>query len=92
MYRFLRQTHYILEEGHNLLGEDLSSAETLRVEHDLCDELAIRLGHGQTAEELLQIVRQVGAASIARVHGDEDCHVWAHLHLLVQELCGDRYT
>lgn len=64
----------------------------MRVEHDLCNELAVRLGHGQATEELLQIVRQVGTASIARVHGDEDGHVWAHLDLLVQELCSDRYA
>lgn len=82
----------ILEEGYNLFGEDLGCAETLRVEHDLSDKLAVRLGHGQAAEQLLEIVRQVGAASIARVHCDEDGHVWAHLHLLVQQLCSDGHT
>lgn len=81
MVVFLKQ--YILEEGYNLLGEDLCRAETLRVEHDLRDELAVGLGHGQAAEQLLQVVRQVGSASIARVHGDEDGHVWTHLHLLI---------
>lgn len=74
---------YVLEEGHNLLCKDLSCAETLRVQHDLGDELAVGLGHGQTAEQLLQIVWQVGASSVARIHGDEDGHVWADLHLLV---------
>lgn len=64
----------------------------MRVQHDLGDELAVGLGHGQAAEELLQIVGQVGAASIARIHGDEDGHVWTDLHLLVQELCGDWHT
>lgn len=90
MHMFFKQ--YILEEGHNLLGEDLGCAETLRVQHDLGDELAVGLGHGQATEQLLQIVWQVGAASIARIHGDEDCHVWTDLHLLVQELCGDWHT
>lgn len=89
-YIFLEQ--YILKEGHNLLGEDLGCAEALRVQHDLGDELAVGLGHGQAAEQLLQIVRQVGAASVARIHGDEDGHVWTHLHLLVQELCGYWHT
>lgn len=83
---------YILEERYNLLGEGLGCSETLRVEHDLRDELAVRLGHGQTTEELLQVVRQVGAAGVARVHGDEDGHVGAHLHLLVQQLRGDGYA
>lgn len=83
---------YILEEGYNLLSQDFSSTETLGVEHDLCNELTVRLGHSQAAEQLLQIVRKVGAASVARVHGDEDGHVWAHLHLLVQELCSDWHT
>lgn len=83
---------YILEERHNLLRKDLSCAEALRVQHDLGDELAVRLGHGQATEQLLQIVRQVGPASIARIHSDEDGHVWTDLNLLVQEFCGDWYT
>lgn len=91
MYAVVFKQH-ILEEGHDFLGKDLSCAETLRVQHDLGDELAVRLGHGQAAEQFLKIVWQIGAASIARVHGDEDGHVWADLHLLVQELCGDWHT
>lgn len=89
---YIFSEQYILEEWHNLLGEDLSCAETLRVQHDLGNELSVRLGHGQAAEQFLQIVWQVGAASVARIHGDEDGHVWADLHLLVQELCGDWHT
>ena len=77
---------YSLEEGHNLGGEFFCCPESLRVQHDLCNELAVRLRHGQTAEQLLQVIRQVGSTSIARVHGDEDGHIRAHLHLLAYQL------
>lgn len=73
----------LLEEGHNLLGEDLCSAEALGVQHDLGNQLPVRLGHGQAAEELLQVIGQVGPACVAGVHGDEDGHVRPHLHLFV---------
>lgn len=75
-----------LEERDDFVGEDLSSAEALRIQHDLGDELPVRLGHGQAPEQLLQVVGKVGPACIARVHGDEDGHVWAHFHLLVEQL------
>lgn len=83
---------YILEEWNNLFSKDLSCAEALRVQHDLGNELAVWFGHGQAAEQLFQIVWKVGSASIARIHGDEDGHVWTDLHLLIQELCGDWHT
>lgn len=83
---------YILEEWNNLFSKDLSCAEALRVQHDLGDELAVWFGHGQAAEQLLQIVWEVGSASVARIHGDENGHVWADLHLLIQELSGDWHT
>lgn len=54
-----RMDNYSLEEGHNLAGQLLSSSEALGVEHDLGDQLTIGLGHGQIAEELLQIVWEV---------------------------------
>ena len=41
---------------------------------------------GQAAEQLLQVVREVGAAGVARVHGDEDGHVWVDLHLTTNQL------
>ena len=37
----------LLEEGDNFGGENLCSAEALRVEHDLSNELTVWLGHGQ---------------------------------------------
>lgn len=72
----------LLEERHDLGGELLGHAETLRVEHDLRNELAVGLGHGQAAEELFQVVGQVASAGVARVHCDEDSHVCAHLDFL----------
>ena len=75
----------LLEEGHDLAGELLGGAEALRVEHHLRDELSIGLGHRQTAEEFLQVIRQIRAARVARVHGDEDGHVGVDLDLCVSE-------
>ncbi len=69
------------EEGHDLVGELLRGAEALRVEHDLGDEHVVGLGHGQRAEELLEVVRQVGAVGVAWVHCDEDGHVRVDGHL-----------
>ena len=78
-----------LEKRDDLVGEDLGRAEALRVQHDLGDELTVGLGHGQAPEQLLQVVWEVRPARVARVHGDEDGHVWAHLHLFVQQLTGN---
>ncbi len=82
----------VLEERDDLLGEDLCGAEALRVQHDLSDQLPVRFGHGQTPEELLEVIGQVGASGVTGVHGDEDGHVRTHLHLFVQQLSGDRHT
>ena len=41
----------------------------------LGNEDIIRLGHGQRAEELLEVIGQIGPAGISGVHGDEDGHV-----------------
>jgi hypothetical protein len=80
---------HLLEEWHNLAGKFLSHLESLRVQHDLSDQLSVWFGHGQATEELLQVVGQVGSASIARVHGDEDCHVWVDLHMFADQLYTD---
>lgn len=80
---------YSLEEGHNLQSQFLSSPEALWVQHDLCNELPVRCGHSQAAEQLLQVVREVGTPSISWIHGDEDGHVAAHFHLLANQLNSD---
>lgn len=82
-------TTIVLEKGDDLLGKGLSSAEALGVQHDLGNELSVGFGHSQTAEKFLQVVRQIRAASIARVHGNKDGHFRAHLHLFVQQLSSD---
>lgn len=50
---------YSLEERDDLVGKDLSSPEALRVQHDLGDQLPVRLGHRQAPEELLEVVGEV---------------------------------
>ena len=35
----------------------------------------VNVSHGKRSEELLQVDRQVGPASIGRIHGDEDGYV-----------------
>lgn len=78
-----------LEEWHDLVCEFLSCSESLGVQHDLGDQVSVGFGHRQISEEFLQIVRQVGAASIAWVHGDEDGHVWIDLDLLANKFHTD---
>ena len=77
------------EERYDLGGKLLSCAETLREQHDLGNELAIRLCHGQATEQLLEIVRQIATSSVTRIHGDEDGHVRADLDLLTDQLNGN---
>lgn len=77
----LKQVWYLLEERNSLCCQLLCHLESLRVQHDLRNDLTVRLCHGQGSEELLEVVRQVGAARIARVHGDEDASVLAYFHL-----------
>jgi len=61
----------LVQHGH-LLGQVLGGVEALREEHDLADLLEVRHNHGHRPEERLQVVRQLGAARVAGVHGDED--------------------
>ena len=42
-------------------------------------------------EQLLQVVRQIGTPSVARVHGDEDGHVWIYFHCLANNLHRDDF-
>ncbi|KAF4513698.1 hypothetical protein G6O67_000939 [Ophiocordyceps sinensis] len=76
----------LVKKGHRLLRELFGLVETLRVEHDFGNELLVRLRHGHAAKELLQVVGQVGAARVARVHGDEDAGVFVHAQLAAHQL------
>lgn len=90
LVNFSQEIHiHLLEERHNLVGQHFSRPEALRVQHDLCNQLAVRFGHGQAAEEFLQVVWQVGSSGVPGVHGDEDGHVRADFHLFVQQFTGD---
>lgn len=71
----------LLEERNNFLGQFFSHSESLRVQHDFSNELSVRFGHGQTSEQLLQVIWQIGSPSVSRIHGDEYGHVWIHPHL-----------
>lgn len=83
------QACYSLEEWYYLIGKNFSSTETLGVQHDLGNQLTVWFCHRQATEQLLQIVRQIRSACIARIHGDEDSHVRAHFDLFVQQLTGN---
>lgn len=48
---------HLLEEGYDFAGEFLGGAEAFRVEHHLSDELSVGLSHGETTEQLLQVIR-----------------------------------
>lgn len=71
----------LLEERNNFLGQFFSHSESLRVQHDFSNKLSVRFGHGQTSEQLLQVIWQIGSPSISRIHGDEHSHIWIHPHL-----------
>ena len=71
-----------LEETYNFASQELSSAESLRVEHHLGYELTIRLDHGNLSEELFKIVRKIGSSCVVGVHCDEDTHGRVESHLL----------
>lgn len=44
---------YLLEEGYNFSSKFLCCTETLRVQHDLSNQLSVWFGHGKAAEQLL---------------------------------------
>ena len=47
------------EQEHGLSGKALGGVEALREQHDLGDQVPVRLDHGDAAEQLLQVVRQL---------------------------------
>ena len=55
-------------------GPHLGPEEALREQHDLTDLLQVRHDHHHRPEECLHRLRQLRAARVARVHGDEDAH------------------
>lgn len=76
--RLFRQLHLTqIKQRHNLSGQLLSCGESLRIEHNSRNHFFIRLCHGHLSEQLFEVVRQLGATGVVRVHRDED----AHLHV-----------
>ncbi len=47
----------------------------------LHDDLPVGDHHGDTAEERLEVLRQLLAPSVARVHGDEESHTRVQRHI-----------
>ena len=81
--------HHSLEEGHNLGSQFLRSSESLRVQHNLCNELPVRCGHSQASKQLLQVIREVRTPSITWIHGNEDGHITAHFNLFANQFNSD---
>ncbi len=77
------------EEGDDLFGELLGAAEALAEEGHLGDHCHVGRRHGQRSEELLEVVRQVGAAGVSGIHRDEDGHVGVDFDLLAHQLDGE---
>ena len=50
---------YVLEEWHDFSGQPLSCPEALGVQHHLCNQLTVRLGHGKTVCTDIQAERYV---------------------------------
>lgn len=88
----LRRRIYSREKWHDLAGQFLCSPESLRIEHDLSDQLTVRRRHRKTSEQLLQIIGQVWTASVAWVHRDEDSHVRIHTNLLPNQLDSNHWS
>lgn len=57
-----------------MAGPHLGPEKALREEHDLTDLLQVRHNHHHGPEECLHRLRQLRAACVAGVHGDEDAH------------------
>lgn len=58
--------------GDDLHGQRPAVVEAVRVQSVFRDERVIGHHHRHRAEERLQVVRQLGAAGVARIHRDED--------------------
>ena len=59
-------------QGDNLGGQILGGEEAEREENDLGDEVEVGHHHGHGPVQRLQVVRQLDAARIGRIHCDED--------------------
>ena len=75
-----------VEKRDYLSTQFIRSLETLRVEHDSCNHVLIRLCHSYLAEELLQIIWQLGTSSIIRIHCNENSHVWVQFDISSHEI------
>mmetsp|Transcript_19505 Transcript_19505/g.56126 ORF Transcript_19505/g.56126 Transcript_19505/m.56126 type:complete len:212 (+) Transcript_19505:6194-6829(+) len=76
----LRHMPLALEEEINDLARQLLGGDNaLAVKHHLRDELAIGNHHCDGTEESLEVVRQVAAAGVPGVHGDENANVFVEL-------------
>lgn len=82
----LRSLHLLgeVEDSHKFLAKILGVLEALREEDGLCNEVIVRLGHCHRPEQLLQVVRQFGPASVALacwVHCYKDARVGVDINL-----------
>ena len=75
-----------VEERHNLRSKRFRSPETLREQHDLRDELAVRARHGHGSEQLGQVRRELRTTRVVGVSRDEDTHVLVQLDVLPHQL------
>ena len=58
--------------------------ESFREHDDLSDEFIVWFSHSNRSEELLQVIRKLGSASVtftSRVHGDEYAGVGIDINL-----------
>eukprot|EP00968_Pinguiococcus_pyrenoidosus_P008406 scaffold602_cov298-Pinguiococcus_pyrenoidosus.AAC.10 len=74
-----------VEEAYDSRAQRFRVFEALPEEHDLGDELAVRVDHRDGAEEPLEIVRQVRPPRVARIHRDEDADLRVQGHALSAE-------
>ena len=82
---FREQLHVELEEANELDREHLGRLEALGRELDLDDGRKVGRAHGNAAEERLEVLGQLGAPRVARVHRNEGTHRALEGNLLLLE-------
>ena len=69
-----------LKEQHHLACERAGGRKAMHTQENVHDVLGIRLRHGDATKELDEVVWQMRAARVRRVHRDKDARRWLDRH------------
>lgn len=76
----------LLKATHSFAQYFEDTEERSLEDSHLRNELSVGLRHGEGAEELLEIVWQIGSARVARIHCDEDADVRVDVQPLADQV------